>query len=319
VAVAAGLVVVLTAIAVGYIRWAAGRTAQDRPSAGAIDLAVPGWIAFRSRAPGSDGRLALVPVSDPSGPRRLTALSCNRFAAGGGVGLCLRPDGPLATFQVAEVDRQLAVRREIPLVGVPNRARVSPDGRFLAWTVFVQGDSYNGGLFSTRAGILDRRTSDIRDLEEYAISVDGQPYHSIDVNFWGVTFTGHGGQFYATMSTRGRRYLVAGDALTATVHTIQSNVECPALSPDGRRLAFKEAVGGDPARGWRLTVLDLATGRRTHLAETRSVDDQAIWLDDRTVAYSRPRGAGADVWAVPADGSGAARLLIPDAESPAVL
>ena len=93
----------------------------------------------------------------------------------------------------------------------------------------------------------------------------------------------------------------------------------PSLSPDQTRIAFKEAVGGDPARGWRLTVLELATLTRTPLAETRSVDDQAVWLDNATIGYALPRDRSSDVWAVPADGSGAPRLLIPDAESPAPL
>ena len=59
----------------------------------------------------------------------------------------------------------------------------------------------------------------------------------------------------------------------------------------------------------------------TPLAETRSVDDQPAWLDDAHDRLRRaPRQPGhADVWAVPADGSGAARLLIPEAESPAAL
>jgi hypothetical protein len=67
-------------------------------------------------------------------------------------------------------------------------------------------------------------------------------------------------------------------------------------------------------------VLDLRTLRSTPLAETRSVDDQAAWLGDHTVMYAVKRGPKAsDVWTVPADGSGAPALLIPDAESPADL
>jgi len=64
--------------------------------------------------------------------------------------------------------------------------------------------------------------------------------------------------------------------------------------------------------------LDLDTLRITHLAETRSVDDQAIWLDGATVAYSlqRPDGTN-DVWAVPADGTGTPRVLVQAANSPA--
>ncbi|RMI31266.1 TolB family protein [Nocardia stercoris] len=122
------------------------------------------------------------------------------------------------------------------------------------------------------------------------------------------------------MSTAGRRYLVQGDIAAKTVRTVARNVECPALSPDGKRIAFKSAVDDDPARGWRLSVLDLASGNRIPLAETRSVDDQAAWLTGDTIGYALPRGTGdADVWAVPADGSGAPRLLVPHAESPAAL
>lgn len=58
----------------------------------------------------------------------------------------------------------------------------------------------------------------------------------------------------------------------------------------------------------------------TPLAETASVDDQPAWLDGHTVAYTLRQADGRpDVWSVPADGSGAPRLLVPGAESPAAL
>lgn len=102
--------------------------------------------------------------------------------------------------------------------------------------------------------------------------------------------------------------------------TLKEYVECPSLSPDGRRIAFTEAIDADPARGWRLSVLDLATMRVTATAETASVDDQAAWLDDATLAYTLRQSDGRpDVWAVPADGSGSPRLLVPGAESPSPL
>ena len=96
------------------------------------------------------------------------------------------------------------------------------------------------------------------------------------------------------MSTHNKRYLVKGDIAAQTVSTVAVNVECPSLSPDQTRIAFKEAVDGNPAKGWRLTVLDLATMKRTHLAETRSVDDQAAWLGNGTLMYALRRGRSAD-------------------------
>jgi hypothetical protein len=90
------------------------------------------------------------------------------------------------------------------------------------------------------------------------------------------------------------------------------------LGPDEG--AFKEAVDGDPANGWRLSVLDLATMAVTPLAEPGSVDDQAAWLDDGTVAYTLRQPDGRpDIWSVPADGTGTPRLLMPQADSPAPL
>jgi len=312
--------VVLTTVAVGY---GVLTTARDRTTVAAANtpsLTGP-RIMFRSTAPDSKGHLALIAKDDPAGPRSVSALTCLRVYAAGGTGTCLRQDGALTTFQIAILDRSLNVAKAIPLVGVPNRTRVSGDGRLVAWTVFVAGDSYNHGRFSTRAGLIDLGSGDMVDsLEFLSVTVDGHPYTAPDLNFWGITFTADDNHFYATMSTGGHRYLVEGDIAAKTVRTVAKNVECPSLSPDGRRIAFKSAVDGDPAKGWRLSVLDLSSGARTPLAETRSVDDQPAWLDPNTIGYAVPREtADSDIWSVPADGSGTPQLLIPHAESPAAI
>ncbi|WP_410605178.1 TolB family protein [Amycolatopsis sp. lyj-90] len=315
-------VLTLAAAAVIYVGVAGARN-QDTASAGtsgAVTLDGP-RLLFRSTADAGRGHVSSVAVADPGGTRAVSDVSCSRVYAAGGTGICLRPESGLTTYQLAVLDGRLAVTQEIPLVGLPNRARVSADGRRLAWTVFVTGDSYNGGRFSTRAGTLDLTTGDVEGtLEDFAVTVDGKPYRAADVNFWGVTFTRQPDRFYATMSTGSHRYLVEGDAKARTARTVRDNVECPSLSPDETRIAYKSAIDGDPAKGWRVSVLDLASGTVTPLAETRSVDDQPAWLDDRTVGYALLRTQGhSDVWAVPADGTGAPRLLIPEAESPAAL
>jgi hypothetical protein len=70
-------------------------------------------------------------------------------------------------------------------------------------------------------------------------------------------------------------------------------------------------------------VLDLRTGVQSVLrAETRSVDDQVVWLDGRTLLYGLPRDGEpgvSDVWSIAADGSSGPRLLIAQAWSPAVV
>ncbi|MBO2454519.1 hypothetical protein J4573_46050 [Actinomadura barringtoniae] len=308
----------------------AARSSVPAVSAGGGSVSLAARTGLVARSTADDSRGNLISVSASGGRRVISRVRCERLYAAAGTGICLRLDGDLTTYQLAVLDSGLRVRREIPLVGIPNRARVSPSGHLVAWTVFVTGDSYNGGRFSTRVGILDTRSQTlVPTLEDWAAAVAGKPYKAKDLNFWGVTFAADDRFFYATMSTGGHRYLIQGDLATRSLRTLAENVECPSLAPDGKRIAFKAAKDGNPRHGWRLSVLTLASGRVSQigqvsqvipLAETRSVDDQAAWLDAHTVAYALRRGREhADVWAVPADGTGAPRVLVPDAESPAPL
>ncbi|GGN58366.1 TolB-like translocation protein; signal peptide [Streptomyces albiflavescens] len=312
---------VLAVAAVGYIRLAPHQT-----TTGATTDSVTTRADRMTLAPGprllvvSNRHLATVSRGDPSGPRAVAPLECVRVYAAAGTGVCIRPDSPWA-YHVVVLDQKLHEKRAISVPGLPNRARVSASGRMVAWTTFVGGDSYTSSGFSTRTGILDTRTGALAStLETFAVTKDGRPYRAADVNFWGVTFAADDNRFYAAMSTGGRRYLVEGDFAARAVRTLKENVECPSLSPDGTRIAFKEAIGADPTRGWRLSVLDLASMRVRRLSETRSIDDQAAWLDDATIAYTlRDSSGDPDVWSVTADGSGKPHLLIPGAESPAAL
>lgn len=133
-----------------------------------------------------------------------------------------------------------------------------------------------------------------------------------------MTFAADDHTFYATLATKGGTYLVRGDLRTRTVTTIHTNVECPSLSPDGTRIAFKKRVKGLPKDApWHLYVLDLQTMRETPLAEPRSVDDQAVWRGEGTIVYALPGDYGADLYAVPAAGRGKPRRISTAAVSPA--
>jgi hypothetical protein len=138
------------------------------------------------------------------------------------------------------------------------------------------------------------------NLETFRIVKDGRTYKSTDINFWGVTFASDD-MFYATLATRGQTYLVRGSVAARQAAVLRENVECPSLSPDGTKIAFKKASGASTARRWRFTVLDLRTGVETALPETRSIDDQLAWLDDDHVMYGVPRGSSGrtDVWGQP--------------------
>jgi hypothetical protein len=316
--VVAASAVLLASGAVGYAAIAA-EPPPTPPPAAAGDQAVTLTPGPRLLAV-TDRYVSSVATADPAGPRTVSGLECLRVYAAAGTGVCLRPVTAWS-YQVVVLDAALRQKRTLNVPGLPNRARVSASGRMVSWTTFVGGDSYTASGFSTRTGILDTVTgATVTSLEEFAVTRDGRAYRSPDVNYWGVTFTADDNRFYATMSTGGKRYLVRGDLAARRVETVRENVECPSLSPDGTRIAFKEAVDADPGKGWRLSVLDLASMRVTATAETASVDDQAAWLDGGTLAYTLRKDDGQpDVWSVPADGSGAPTLLIPGAESPSPL
>jgi hypothetical protein len=293
-------------------------------TAGRITLTAPGTMVFRNMAWGPHrDELTTVPAATPSGPRTASGLKCLRFYASSGTGVCLQAvHGTVTdTYRALILDAHLKETARYDVPGIPSRARVSPTGHFAAWTAFVGGDSYAGTNFSTRAAIVDTRTGKlIPTLESFRILKDGHAYRSADVNFWGVTFAADDRTFYATLATKGSTYLVRGDLRARTVTTLHTNVECPSLSPDGTRIAYKKRVKGLPKDApWHLYVLDLRTMRETSLAEPRSVDDQAVWRDDHTIVYAMPGDYGADLYSVPADGTGRARRISGAAVSPAFL
>jgi hypothetical protein len=315
-------IVLLAGIAVASVLHASARAGQrdqvqpDGPqvTAGRVTLTSPGTMVFRNMAWGPHrDELTTVPASNPSGPRTASGLKCLRFYASSGTGVCLQAvHGTVTdTYRALILDAHLKEKAHYDVPGIPSRARVSPTGHFAAWTAFVGGDSYAGTNFSTRAAIVDTRSGRlIPSLESFHILKDGHTYHAADANFWGVTFAADDRTFYATLATKGSTYLVRGDLRTRTVTTLHTNVECPSLSPDGTRIAFKKRVKGLPKDApWHLYVLDLRTMRETPLAEPRSVDDQAVWRDDRTVVYALPGDYGADLYEVPADGTGQVRLI----------
>jgi hypothetical protein len=272
----------------------------------------------------ADRQVALAPLDAPEEGAWLTSLRCQRVYFAGGRGLCLGRDqfgGGAAVF-----DAGFQIVHTLPSNGIPSRTRVSPDGRYGTMTVFVQGHSYAEGGFSTSTTLVDMASGRlIGDLEEFTVLRDGARVRVPDFNFWGVTFAGDSNRFYATLATGGKTYLVEGDIAARTVRTLRENVECPSLSPDNTRVAFKKRMPNDGGRvRWQAHVLNLATMTETPLAETRNVDDQIEWLDDNTVMFSLPdEGPPAtirpDLWTVPADGSGKPQRLTTRSLSPAVV
>lgn len=288
-------------------------TTDARPQAGAV--LARSDVMVRAVEPSNQQLNGRVFVVDHGKVKQLPGdLSCERvyFAAGRGICMGVAPSGVDYTAEV--FNSKMQVLNTIPLSGLPSRARVSADGRYGAMTVFVSGDSYleSSTAFSTRTYVVDMASGKgIDQLEQFSVSKDGEPFDAVDFNFWGITFDpNNSDRFYATLGSGEHHYLVEGSIEGREVKVLRDGVECPSLSPDGKQIAYKSRIG--KSNRWHLRVLDVATLKDHAVAETRSIDDQAEWLDDDTLAYSD----GANVYTVPADGSGEAGLLVRDATSP---
>jgi hypothetical protein len=325
--VAAAVIIVLVG-AYGITELVGYRARLDGPSEVATAQADPAQTAqgatvlFRNTAAGEGyGQVATVPMDDPAGTRTLLPVPCDRVDATGTASLCLTVDrGVLTTFTATLYDDAWQRQASWPLPGVPSRTRFSPDGRYVAFSAFITGESYASVDFSISTRIIRLEDGAAADLEEFAFTVNGDEVTNADRNFWGVSFTADDNVFYATAASAGRTWLVRGDVARRTLTAIRDNAECPSVSPDGARVAYKTRLAG--ADGWAVAVLDLASGVETVLPEKRNVDDQVEWLDDETLLFGLPvpdTPGDSSIWSIAADGRTPADLLIEHAWSPAVI
>ena len=266
------------------------------------------------RAPGDNGGLFELVSGAPA--RRFGKVGCARVhAAPGGPALCVSLTDNGYDYEAVILGEDGEARDRFAVDGFPSRVRVSRDGRYGAYTMFEDerhGYFDDSGEFSTTTAIVDMRNGrELLALDDYRMTIDGEPGPPAG-ELWGVTF-GDGGRFYATFATGRSHLLIGGRVSSYRLRVIGEDVECPSLSPDGARIAYKRRIGN--RNRWRLHVRDLDGGRDRALAETDSVDDQPEWLANGLVAYSK-EGA---VYAVRADGSGLPMAVADRAASPASL
>jgi hypothetical protein len=189
--------------------------------------------------------------------------------------------------------------------------------------VFVSGHAYEISGFSTRTTLIDTRAGRITDdLEDFSVTRGGKAFKAADFNFWGVTFTQDSRSFFATLSSGGSFYLVRGDVASKRANVIGEGVECPALSPDNTRLAYKKRVVENGRLTWRLAVRPVdSSAERVLVGEARSIDDQVEWLDNHSILYGASDdqlGPGrTSVWVIDVDG-GESRKWLSNAFSPSV-
>ena len=293
----------------------AGPSAPPRPE-------TPHIVFINTAAGAGQGTIATVPLADPKAARSLSGVPCERVYANRSSLVCLRAEGLLPGLTRAlTVDTAWGVTGGWDLNGVLSRTRVSEPAGHTATTTFVSGHTYASSDFVTETRIRTGAGQDLGNLEDFAITVEGQPLTSPDRNVWGVTFSRSDPDlFYATVASGDRRWLVRGSIAGRSLTSVAADVECPSLSPDGTRIAFKRRVPGLGV-AWRLEVMDLSTGQVTGVKERRSIDDQPEWLDDRTVLYGMPRAGndGSDVWAVDVVADSVPAVAIEYAWSPSVV
>jgi hypothetical protein len=314
---------------IGYTTLAARRVNTPPPSADqpsdaetlARIAAQPHLMFLHSPSGDAYRQVAIMPLDALDGPRYLTPLVCQRTYMAAGQGLCLT-DGLTASRFGADFRPSQAVQQP----GIPTRARVSPDGRRGAMTWFVAGHSYADARFSTQTTLVDLQPGDaLTNLEQFTILRDDAQFRAVDFNFWGVTFGRDSNRFYATLASGGRTYLIDGDVARREGRILRENVECPSISPDNTRLAFKERIDPTSPNRWRLAILDLRNQEVTHVTgEVHSVDDQVEWLDDGHILYALqdegpPATIAQDIWVATLDDSQPPRRLLKGALSPAVV
>jgi len=293
---------------IAYVVWTV-----NRPSSASSGNASTAGLKFVEQ---SDGRNTVDELA-PDGARTTGSLKCQRFYTSAGTTSCLRLAGPGPTYELAVLDSSGTVVKTVGLPGVPSRTRVSDSGKVVSWTVFVTGDSYLApGGFSTRTGYLNLSDGTVvESLEHFTAFVDGAQRAHENFNYWGMTFADDDRTFYATLGSGNQTWLVKGDVKTQELRTMRTNAECPSLSPDGKRVAYKKR--GGTLGAWQLFVLELDSGKETRLPGTDGLDDQAAWLDGTTLAYAKvPQGQAPAIYASAADGTGEPRVLVESASSP---
>jgi hypothetical protein len=260
--------------------------------------------------------VSLVPLLSPMGPRVATGLVCERVHYAGGEGLCLAGEhGTESRYFAIPFGSDFASGEPIPLAGSPTFATVSSDGRYGAASVLTTQPTELDPEGATQTVIVDMRAGTVvADLDDFTLIRDGATFAAQDRDLWGVTFGADSDRFYATLRTAGNTYLVEGSVQGRRLEVIHLNASAPALSPDGRRVAYAKLVS-NIGPTYRFQVLDLATMIETPLAELTSIDDQMEWLDGENLLY----GLAADTWVVPADGTGTPSLFLPDGLSASVV
>ena len=261
------LSVVCVATATGYVLHSRARVRSLAQAAAALPTAAPASVAaveaqphvlFRNMtAAAQAGFAALAPLDAPDGPRQITGYACRRLYMAAGHGLCLAEvaDDPFgAPYRARFFGPDFKTLHELPLAGLPSRARVSPDGTLGAATVFVNGDSYAGRHLlhphhDLRHGARARRwaTSRTFTVFEGRQTDPGGRLQLLGRDLRPPTT----GRFYATLGDGRPTYLVQGDLAARTVKVAARRGGVPRPSrptAPGSPSSSRRRAAGSPGR-----------------------------------------------------------------------
>ena len=169
-----------------------------------------------------------------------------------------------------------------PLSGIASRARLSDDGSLAATTTFVVRALLRRRLLLDPDPGHPGRRHVVRRPRAVHAAAPRPDDHARDRNIWGVTFAADDDTFYATVAWAGTTWLAAGSLADRTLTTLRPDAECPSLSPDGTRVAYKKRLG--PAAG------PVAAGRATtcHRRRDAGWPSRAAWTTSSSGWTTRP-------------------------------
>jgi hypothetical protein len=192
------VVLACTALAVGYTSWvilrvdASADLVQEQAQGTPLPIARPNeleaiqsqpHLLFLNQQEPYIGQAKLVGLDPALSQGVQTPLRCSRIYYAAGNGICLMYDmsrpaqDPLAPLVVwvTRFGSDFTPRHKFPIDSILSRARVSPDGKYAAFPVFVNGHSYSDSNMSTTTVLLDAASgASLGNLEEFETWEDGK-------------------------------------------------------------------------------------------------------------------------------------------------
>ena len=169
------------------------------------------------------------------------------------------------------------------------------------------------GVFDTQFAYITSTGS--KDQQRYALEladIDGQNVVrvlEISRPILSPTWSPDGEQLaYVSFEFSGRTAIIVHHLARAErrkLISIEGINGAPAWSPDGRRLALSLSHRGSPD----IFIVNVASGQLSQLTDSPSIETEATWLDDNTIAFTSNRSGTPQIYSKAlAGGSKAARI-----------